>query len=90
MVKIELIYCNRGQIIRRHITAKSPATVAQIIDLSKVYESYPETKKMSIGIFGKVVDLHRIVQHGDRIEFYHPLQIDPKDSRRQRAKAKKS
>lgn len=38
------------------------------------------------GIWGKKVPRTQVVQAGDRIEFYRPLQVDPKVARRQRFK----
>jgi putative ubiquitin-RnfH superfamily antitoxin RatB of RatAB toxin-antitoxin module len=39
-----------------------------------------------VGIFGRIVDLHRAVVAGDRIEIYRPLTADPKEARRRRAR----
>lgn len=39
-----------------------------------------------IGIFGEACPLDRRVEHGDRIELYRPLALDPKESRRARAR----
>lgn len=41
------------------------------------------------GIFNQLIDLDYIVQDGDRIEIYRPLQIDPKTARKIRVERKK-
>lgn len=41
-----------------------------------------------VGIFGKVKTPDTVLRDGDRIEVYRPLQADPKESRRRRAKHK--
>ncbi|OYQ87038.1 RnfH family protein [Wohlfahrtiimonas chitiniclastica] len=41
------------------------------------------------GIFNQIVDLDYVLQAGDRIEVYRPLQIDPKTARKIRAERKK-
>lgn len=41
-----------------------------------------------VGVFGELKAPDYILQDGDRIEFYQPLLIDPKDARRARAKKK--
>lgn len=41
------------------------------------------------GIFNQSVDLDYILQNGDRIEVYRPLQIDPKTARAIRAERKR-
>ena len=39
------------------------------------------------GIFGQPCDASRLLQDGDRVELYRPLQVSPRDSRRNRAQA---
>jgi putative ubiquitin-RnfH superfamily antitoxin RatB of RatAB toxin-antitoxin module len=39
-----------------------------------------------VGLFGQVVAVERKLSAGDRLEIYRPLAMDPKDSRRARAK----
>ncbi len=39
-----------------------------------------------VGIFGKLKTPDTLLRDGDRVELYRPLQADPKDSRRRRAK----
>lgn len=39
------------------------------------------------GIFGQPCDASRLLQEGDRVELYRPLQVSPRDSRRNRAEA---
>jgi len=39
-----------------------------------------------VGIFGKRVSSDARLADGDRVEVYRPLQIDPKQARRQRAR----
>lgn len=46
-------------------------------------------KHCAVGIFGKLRSLEYILQHGDRLELYQPLLIDPKEARRKRVKKTK-
>lgn len=39
------------------------------------------------GIFGQPCHADRLLQDGDRVELYRPLQVNPRDSRRNRAEA---
>ena len=41
--------------------------------------------KMPIGVYGRVVTPDTMLQAGDRLEFYRPLQADPKEARRNRS-----
>ena len=43
-----------------------------------------------VGIFGELCDRSAVPRDGDRIEIYRPLKLDPKESRRERAKARKA
>jgi len=42
-----------------------------------------------VGIFGALCNRDAVPRDGDRIEIYRPLRADPKESRRERAKARK-
>lgn len=41
----------------------------------------------AVGIYGEACARTRLVESGDRIELYRPLAVDPKESRRERARA---
>lgn len=50
----------------------------------------PDTSAtVPIGIFGEVVDDEYLLNDGDRLEIYRPLQQDPKELRRKRASSYK-
>ena len=42
-----------------------------------------------VGIFGALCDRNAVPRDGDRVEIYRALKADPKESRRERAKAGK-
>ena len=42
-----------------------------------------------VGIFGELCDRNTVLRDGDRVEIYLPLKLDPKESRRERARARK-
>lgn len=39
-----------------------------------------------VGVFGREVSIDAALADGDRVEIYRPLQVDPKDARRERAR----
>ena len=43
-------------------------------------------KEKNIGIFGEPVTPETRLADGDRVEVYRPLEVDPKEARRQRAR----
>lgn len=43
-----------------------------------------ETGLPLVGVWGRAVALDAALQHGDRVEVYRPLKVDPKVARRER------
>ena len=71
-------------------------TIEQAINLSNIAQYFSDvdwsllgSDKLCVGIFGRKQDLKHIVQTGDRIEIYHPLQKSALDARKQRVADKK-
>ena len=73
------------------LTLQVPATCTaqEAIHLSGIASFFPELpwQETVLGIFGQRVAPERVLQAGDRVEVYRPLLVDPKESRRQRARA---
>jgi len=57
------------------------ATVADALAALDIHP--PEA--VTLGVWGRPVDKTEVLRDGDRIEFYRPLQCDPKSARRARA-----
>lgn len=71
------------------ITINAGATVGDAIDCSGLLATYDlDLTALAFGIFGRRCSLDTAVKPGDRIELYRPLEIDPKEARRQRAHRK--
>ena len=39
-----------------------------------------------LGIYGRHVEDEHVLRSGDRVEIYRPLEVDPREARRQRAR----
>jgi len=67
------------------------ATVLQAIEKSGVVAKFAEINinEIKVGVFSRACKLDRVLEPGERVEVYRPLLLDPKEKRRQRAKAKK-
>lgn len=90
MVKVELVYVAPQQnTVHFRLVLERGATVLDALNASGIYEAYPETKNMVVGIYAKQVSVSTVLKDGDRVELYRPLTFDPKDNRRQRARTKK-
>jgi len=88
VVSIELAYAEPSRQVLRPLSVPQGFTVADAIRLSQIEREVGAIAPDRIGVFGKHVNRERIVQPGDRIEIYRPLKVDPKESRRRRAKDK--
>ena len=69
------------------LTVPSGATVSDVISASPLARRFPDVPvaDLAVGIWGRVVDRDHPVREGDRIEIYRPLQLDPREARRQLA-----
>lgn len=65
-------------------------TIAEAIAVSGVLTQFPEIDlaRNKLGLFGKLKPTDTVLRDGDRIEIYRPLQADPMESRRRRARHK--
>lgn len=69
--------------------ARSQLRAQRDIDAAAVL-SEPEWACGVTGIFGEICDRSRRVESGDRIELYRPLEVDPKEARRARARERQT
>jgi len=62
------------------------ATLLDALAASGVRERCPALawREGSVGIWGRLRPLGTVLQSGDRVELYRPLEIDPKEARRRR------
>ena len=86
MVNVELIFVTSDHLIIQHrLCLTKGSTVADAITACGILNDYPEVSSLSVGIFSKIVSLETPLNTGDRVEFYRPLKIDPKEKRRARS-----
>jgi putative ubiquitin-RnfH superfamily antitoxin RatB of RatAB toxin-antitoxin module len=87
MVNVEIIYlAEDGAFFHEQQTLPVGATVGDALLQSKLYQEWPETQQLPLGVFARPVTLVTRLREGDRIEVYRPLTLDPKQKRRERAK----
>jgi len=85
---VEVVYVAAQDQRLIELSMTSGTTIAQAIEASGVLREFPEIDLTSnrVGVFGRLVRLDDRVQEGDRVEIYRPLQADPKEARRRRAR----
>ena len=88
-MEIEVAYATPDKQILLSLDVRPGCTVAEAIDLSGIQEEFPGTEldPKAVGIFSRKVSLDHELKEGDRVEIYRPLVADPKEMRKQRARA---
>lgn len=84
---VEVVYALPDGIDVSSVSLAAGATVEDAIRRSGVLQRHPDIDlaRQKIGVFGTACALQRAAAHGDRIEIYRPLAMDPKEARRRRA-----
>jgi putative ubiquitin-RnfH superfamily antitoxin RatB of RatAB toxin-antitoxin module len=73
------------------VTLSDAATVADALELAHTEATGVDVPwDADVGIFGELCERSAVPLDGDRIELYRPLKADPKESRRERARARKA
>jgi len=72
------------------VSVSRGATLRAVIERSGVLVRHPQIDLAAcrVGVWGRRAELGDQVRDGDRVEIYRPLQADPKETRRQRARRK--
>ncbi len=68
------------------------ATAREAVDKSGIAREFPEQdfSACRLGIWGRLIEDSQLLQDGDRVEIYRPLNIDPREARRRLAAEGKS
>ncbi len=84
-IEVVLALPGRQELISLAVDADT--TVETAISLSAIGDKFPEEdlSRYQTGVWGKLVDRNHPLQHGDRLELYRPLLMNPRDARRQLA-----
>ena len=67
------------------------ATVVDALQASGFQQAFPDAdfENLQSGIWGRIVLQSHLLQDGDRVEFYRELERDPREARRELAKAQR-
>lgn len=89
-MKVTLVYALAERQLQCGLELAEGATIADAIRESGLDLQFPEIAKSGTmtGIYGVVAGRDALLSEGDRIEIYRPLQIEAKEARRARLKAK--
>lgn len=89
-MRVQVCYALPDQSFLQEMQVAPGTTIEQAVRDSGVLQRFPqiELATQKLGIFGKIRPADTILREGDRVEIYRPLQADPKETRRRRAKHK--
>lgn len=87
-MRIEVVYATPFRQELVELSVEAPISVAAAIRLSGLEDRFPghDLAALDAGIWGRIVSRETMAADGDRVEIYRPLQRDPREARRLRAK----
>lgn len=85
-LRVEVVYCAApGQTDLVQLTLALGATVADALSASGLLQRHAlQADALRLGVWGRVRCPGAALHNDDRVEVYRPLQVDPKEARRQR------
>jgi putative ubiquitin-RnfH superfamily antitoxin RatB of RatAB toxin-antitoxin module len=86
-IQVQVCYALADKVYLQDVSITATGVIQDAIVASGVFQQYPEIELATarVGIFGKLKALDSLLQQGDRVEIYRPLQAEPMESRRRRA-----
>lgn len=88
LVGVEVVYCPRpGVTDSTRLQLAATATVAVALQASGVLQRHGlDATLLRVGVWNHAREAGSALRHGDRVEIYRPLTVDPKEARRLRYK----
>lgn len=85
--EVEIVFASPDRQLLKSVLVAAGETVGDVVAKCGLREDFPEIEfdSLAVGIWGREVERYRPVKEGDRIEIYRPLEMDPREARRQLA-----
>ena len=89
LLKVEVVFSTSEQQHLVSLELPPGSTVDDAIVKSRLQERFPshDLSRLETGIWGRVVARDQLLEAGDRVEIYRPLEMDPREARRRLAAA---
>ena len=85
---VVVIHCPRpGEVDEVTVRVAQGTTLREAVARSGLAARHPTVDLARAGVWGRVRPPGTALRDGDRVELYRPLQVDPKEARRLRARA---
>ena len=83
-INVEVVLALPDSQMLLSVEVESGATIADVIVTSGIARRFPDADldALETGVWGKPMPRDHVVTDGDRVEFYRPLQMDPREARR--------
>jgi putative ubiquitin-RnfH superfamily antitoxin RatB of RatAB toxin-antitoxin module len=90
-IQVEVVYSLPAKCWRTRLELPAGSCVGDAISASGFEQRIPDLviDPAAVGVFGQLRALDAPLRDGDRVEIYRPLQADPKQARRERARGKR-
>ena len=87
-MRIELVYADPTREVSIGFEVHRKSSVLDCVERSGLFRLVPELRdvRLAFAVFGRRVEPAGPVSEGDRIEVLRPLEVDPKEARRLRAR----
>jgi putative ubiquitin-RnfH superfamily antitoxin RatB of RatAB toxin-antitoxin module len=91
MVYIEVALATKKKQSVVGLNVPAMTTLSEAVKLSAIEAEFPDVdfSTCKIGVFGRIESADRLVEEGDRVEIFRPLEVSPMQSRLNRAAAAK-
>lgn len=86
-ISVEVAYAESESQSLVSLSMDRGTTVADAIRKSGILDQFglADIEHSKVGIWGHLVERNQRLQNGDRVEIYRPLEIEPREARRQLA-----
>jgi putative ubiquitin-RnfH superfamily antitoxin RatB of RatAB toxin-antitoxin module len=92
LIDVEVVLATPPRQVLIALRVPPGSTVADVITASRLDRQFPDVPvaELRTGVWGRVVEREHVIRDGDRVELYRPLLIEPREARRQLARAGKT
>ncbi|MEY4597507.1 MAG: hypothetical protein RLZZ445_304 [Pseudomonadota bacterium] len=87
-MKITVVYALPDRQVMRELDLEEGSSLGTALQASGLPSAFPEIEEesLAVGIYGQIASRTSLLKHGDRVEIYRPLNLEPKEARRKRVK----
>ena len=87
-MRISVVYALPGRQAVRALELPEGSTLAAALQQCGLERDFPELDlaTATVGVYGRIMPRHTVLQAGDRIEIYRELRAEPREMRRKRAR----